>query len=248
MISAMVRKALIFLLIALPIVGFAKEIPEPNAGNRAFVLDRSEFLTESQEIALCNKLKLFFDSTSNQIAILLEPSLEGEDLFDYSFRVSRAWGLGEKDKNNGILIYVATSDRKVQIQVGYGLEGAVPDAYAKRIIDQILLPEFRKGDYYAGLDQATDRLIEYAMGEYSNDGREKDGIPPWLVIVLVILFLGIVISLGGGSKGVTYTGSRPYLGRGGPWIGGGGGGFSGGGGFGGFGGGSFGGGGASGSW
>jgi len=244
----MVRKVLIILFLALPLAVIGKEIPQPNSGNRAFVLDRSDFLTETQEVALCDKLKAYFDSTSNQIAILLEPSLEGEDLFDYTHRVAREWGIGEKDKNNGILIYVATADRKVQIQVGYGLEGAVPDVYAKRVIDKLMLPEFRKGDYYTGLDQAVNRIIEYAEGEYTNDGRDKEGIPPWLVIVLVILFLAIVISLGGGSKGMTYAGGRRYIGRSGPWVGGGGGFSGGGGGFGGFGGGSFGGGGASGSW
>lgn len=245
----MVRKILIILFLAVPLAVIGKEIPKPNSGNRAFVLDRSDFLTETQEVALCEKLKTYFDSTSNQIAILLEPSLEGEDLFDYTHRVAREWGIGEKEKNNGILIYVATADRKIQIQVGYGLEGAVPDVYAKRVIDKLMLPEFRKGDYYTGLDQAVNRIIEYAEGEYTNDGRDEEGLPPWLVIVLVIIFLAIVISLGGGSKGMTYTGGRRYIGRSGPWVGGGGGGFSGGGGgFGGFGGGSFGGGGASGSW
>lgn len=227
-----------------------KEIPAPNKGDRAFVKDVSDVLTDAQEISLCAILKEYFDSTSNQIAILIEPSLENDDLFEYTHRVARDWGIGEADKDNGILIYIASADRETRIHVGYGLEGAVPDFQAKRIIEQIMLPEFRNGDYYEGIQLAVKRIIELASGEFINDGRPNDGIPAWVIILILTIIIIIIISRSGNSKR-TFHSDRPYVGRhtwpGGGFTGGGGG-FSGGGGFGGFGGGGFGGGGASGSW
>lgn len=230
-----------------------KDVPAPNKGDRAFVLDLSDVLSEDDEVRLCQLLKTYFDSTSTQIAVLTEPGLENEDLFEYTHKVARDWGIGEADKDNGILIFIATADRKVRIHVGYGLEGSVPDFQAKRIIEQIMLPEFREGDYYEGIRQAILRIIELSSGEFIQDGRPGKSIPVWIIILIVVIFTILLISVKGNSFR-TYDSSRPYVGRG-HWPGGGfgglgGGGFGGGGGggFGGFGGGGFGGGGASGSW
>jgi len=249
MTLAMLRRLVLFLLF-IPLISVAKEIPKPNSGKRAFVKDLANAFSEQQEIELCEKLFQYFDTTSNQIAILIEPSLEGEPLYDYSLRVFRSWGLGEADKDNGILIYIATADGKTHMHVGYGLEGAVPDFFSKRIIEKSMIPEFKKGNYFGGVDAACDRIIELASGEFKNDGRPSKGIPAWVILLLVILFFIIVISFSKADR-KTYSGRRPYIGRRGPYIGGGGG-FPGGGGgfggFGGFGGGSAGGGGASGSW
>jgi uncharacterized protein len=244
----MVRNALVLACFLISFGAFAKDIPSPNKGNRAFVKDISDVLSEEQEINLCEFLFKYFDSTSNQIVVLIEPSLEGDDLFTYTNKVGRAWGIGESDKNNGVLLFIATKDRKTRIDVGYGLEGAITDFHSKEIIEDLLLPEFKKGDYYSGIVQAVHRLTLLASGEYVNT-RENQDMPAWLVILLVLLFIFVIIWLSGNDSR-TYSSNRPYIGRGGPFIGGGhsgGGGFSGGG-FGGFGGGSFGGGGASGSW
>lgn len=247
----MVRKSLVILFTLVSILGWAKTPPNPNTGDRAFVKDLANALTEAQEIELCRKLKAYHDSTSNEFAILIENSLDGEEAFMYSLKAARAWGVGGDEFNNGLLIFVAIKDRKVFIQVGRGLEHKITATYAGRVVDHIIKPNFRNTSYYTGLDQAIDELILFAAGEYLGSSKKPDnGMPLWLIIVLVILVV-IIFSSFGNNNGRTYRNHR------GGWImgpgglgGGGGGGFTGGGGggFGGFGGGSFGGGGAGGSW
>lgn len=233
------------------------------------VLDLGNILSESEENALERKLLAFNDSTSTQLSILTDVSLEGEDIFDYSLRVAREWGVGREGKNNGILIYVAMQERQIYIQTGYGAEGFLPDVLASRIIEQVIKPAFRQGQYYNGLSRGADYIIKSANGEYTNDGygdRQDFPIPPELVIFLIILIIILVFRSKnddddeGYYRGGRYDGyGRRRARRGGGTIffpgnfggggfGGGGGGGFGGGGFGGFGGGGFGGGGAGGSW
>lgn len=233
------------------------------------VLDLGNVLSNSEEQALERKLLAFNDSTSTQIAILTDSSLQGEDIFDYSLKVAREWGIGREGKNNGVLIYVAVQDRQIFIQTGYGAEGFLPDITASRIIEQIIKPAFRQGQYYNGLSRGTDYIIRSANGEYVNDGSDAEGIPipPELILFLIVIIILVVFRSKnddddeGYYRGGHYDGygrrrarrgggtiffpSGGFGGRGG--FGGGGGGF-GGGGFGGFGGGGFGGGGAGGSW
>lgn len=242
-----------------------KAVPQirPSDG---FVLDLGNVLTEGEERALERKLLAFNDTTSTQIAILTDRSLEGEDIFDYSLKVAREWGVGQEKKNNGILIYLAVQDRQIFIQTGYGAEGFLPDILASRIIEQVIKPAFRQGQYYTGLDQGTEIIIKSANGEYVNDTSQRDEfpIPPELIMFLIILIILVVFRSNnddddeGYYRGGRYDGyGRRRSRRGGGMIffptggfgGGGGGGFGGGGGgFGGFGGGGFGGGGAGGSW
>ncbi|NNJ56209.1 MAG: TPM domain-containing protein [Bacteroidia bacterium] len=233
------------------VIAFAKAPPKAPKDER-WVQDYGNVLDRNQEIYLLRKLKAYYDSTSTEIAIVTESSLEGDDIFQYSQRLAQTWGIGGKEFSNGVLIYVAVNDRKMFIQVGYGLEGAIPDAYAKRIIEQVLKPRFRENQYGKGFDEATTALIQMASGEYKSSKTRKEGIPIWVIILIIVIL--IIIFSRGGNDGRTYDydmgrhrsirRSRPSI-----WIGGGGGGWSGGGGFGGgFGGGSFGGGGAGGSW
>jgi uncharacterized protein len=241
------KHTLFLLLLCFGLVVQSKEIPPPNEGNRAFVKDVAGVLTEAQEIALANKLKGTFDSTGNQIVVFADKSTDGIPIFNYSVDVAEEWGIGEEKEDNGILVYAAIEDRKVFIQVGRGLEGAVPDYWAKKIVEDRIIPNFKRGDYFRGFDEATDMLIDLSAGEYKNTRMPDNGFPVWLIIVIIIIVL-IILSRFGDNDGKTYRGRR----RGGvsPWIIGGGGGSlgGGGGGFGGFGGGSFGGGGAGGSW
>lgn len=235
----------------------SKSIPAitPSQG---LVLDLAAVLNSSEEQALERKLRAFNDSTSTQIAILIDSSLQGEDIFDYSLKVAREWGIGQEGKNNGILIYVAIQDRQIFIQTGYGAEGFLPDILANRIIQQIIKPEFRQGKYFRGLDRATSYIIKSAQGEYTNDelSGEELPFPPELIMLLIIIIIIIVFRGNnddddeGYYRGGRYDGyGRRRSRRGGGMIFfPGGGGFSGGGGFGGFGGGGFGGGGAGGSW
>lgn len=240
---------------------FAKEVPPKP---RQLVNDNAGILSTAERNRLEQKLVAYDDSTSTQIAILIDRSLEGEDAFDYSFRVAEAWGIGRGGKNNGILIYVAIDDRQVRIQTGYGTEGFLPDALARRIIDQQIAPAFRENKYFFGLNRATSTMISLANGEYTNEGGRgmEGGIPiDFIIFIILIIIIIIIISNrndddDGYHRRGRYNGPNRRRGGGTIWIPSGGGGFGGlgggggfgGGGFGGFGGGGFGGGGAGGSW
>lgn len=214
-----------------------------------------KFLSKSESDLLERKLVAYDDSTSSQIAIVIEESFHGYEAVDYAVALGRKWQVGGKEFNNGIIIVVSTGDgegeRDVFIATGYGLEGAIPDITAKSIIDNDIIPNFKQGRYYDGLDQATSSIIKAAAGEYKapkNYGsKKKDSFPRFWMIVGIIAFIVLSAMFGGGGTGGTYVSRGGYSGwGGGGWSGGGGGG--GGGGFGGFGGGSFGGGGAGGKW
>ncbi|RNL54912.1 TPM domain-containing protein [Pedobacter jejuensis] len=247
-------------------VAFAQDFP---AKPSTLVNDYSNVLSASQKQALEQKLVSFNDSSSTQIAIAIVKSVGDYDINEYAVELGRKWGVGQSGKNNGIMIVVAVGDRKISIQTGYGVEGALPDIYAKRIIDNDIKPNFKAGDYYAGLDAGTTSIIKYTKGEYKNDNPKvasKKGASGSIVIIIIIIIVIIIIMRkGGGGGNGEIIGSRGASnalfwamlfgsggGRGGSGFGGGsswgGGGSSGGGGFGGFGGGSFGGGGSSGSW
>jgi uncharacterized protein len=234
-----------------------KVIP-PKPSPPKLVNDFTRTLTPYQIDALEKKLEAYDDSTSSQIAIVIIQSLQDYDIAEYGLALGRKWGIGGSEFNNGIIVLIAIGDRKSRIEVGPGLEGAIPDITAKSILDNSITPNFREENYYRGLDLATDDIIKAAAGEYkapANYGsKKKRGIGFASIIGLVVLLV-IFGALGGGgrSSGGTLSGAGWIIGSllsgsgrgGGGWSGGGGGG---GGGFGGFGGGSFGGGGASGSW
>ncbi|MEM1325826.1 MAG: TPM domain-containing protein [Bacteroidota bacterium] len=251
---------LIFVLLTLGVVAQKAIPPKPYQ----LVNDYVGALSGPEKRALEQKLVAYNDSTSTQIAVVIDNSLEGEDAFDYTVRLARAWGIGQGETDNGILIYIALADRQLRIQTGYGAEGFLPDALARRIIDQIIAPAFRQQQYYTGLDRATDAIIQLAAGEYTADDLERGGDDsafPLFFVFLIIFLIFFLANRGGGDDdddGGYYRGGRYNRGRGGGWVilpgGGGGGSWTGGGGgfggggFGGFGGGGFGGGGAGGSW
>jgi len=243
------KLVLAFGFLFLSVISFAKEIP---AKSNRLVNDYANVLSASEESALETKLRGYYDTTSTQIAVVLENSLEGDDLFDYCQRLATAWGIGEKGKNNGVLLYVAIGDRKARIHTGYGMEATITDAMSTRIRTQQMNPAFKAGNYYQGLDDASTTIMQLASGEFVNDKEDKplQKGPSAFVIIIIIIILIILFSRGGGGRG-----NRSRGGFGGPVFWGGtfgSGGFSGGGGggggFGGFGGGGFGGGGSGGSW
>ncbi len=258
-------------LLCLPALTFSKEVPpRPNT----LVNDYAGMLDQGQKAALEQKLVAYADSTSTQIAVVLEPSLEGDDVFEYSFRLAEAWGIGTKSKDNGILIYAALEDRKLYIHAGPGVQGYLTDNISKRILDNIIRPAFREGDFYGGLDKATTVMIELGAGAYTNEGGGKQGSRTGSVLLVLLIVVGVIVifsllSNSGDGGGGYYRGGHYDAGPrgrrgGGGWIifpgGGWGGGGSGGGGgwgnndsggwgdFGGFGGGGFDGGGAGGDW
>jgi uncharacterized protein len=212
---------------------------------------------------LDQKLKAFDDQTSSQIVVAVFPELPSPSMEDFTVRTAQAWRVGRNKLSNGAVLFVFVKDRKMRIETGYGLEGALPDATARRIIEERITPPFRGGDYGAGLDAGIDAIMAATRGEYTASPApvarrgQSGGFRSSFFLWLFILFIVIAMSRGG-RRGRTY-GRRGYYGGGPWWWGGGGfggGGFSGGGGFGGGGGGggfsggggSFGGGGASGSW
>jgi len=225
-----------------------KVIPQPNPPR--LVVDNAHILSPEEKNALEQKLVALDDSTSNQIVIITVPTLEDQPIEDVAVNTFRNWGIGNKKTNNGVLILVAVNDRKVKIEVGYGLEGAIPDVTCMDIIDNSITPNFKQAQYFKGLDAATDNLAKAATGEYKlqRQGGNANGGSGILVfiIMLVIVFVFIGGSRGGGGGGGLWL-AGPLLFSGGGFGGsndsGGGGGS-----FGGFGGGSSGGGGASGGW
>lgn len=219
--------------------------------------DFTSTLSQSELYTLNTTLKSFDDSTSNQVVFLMIRSLEGYSLEMYTYEVASRNKIGST-KNNGVLFFVAKEDRKMRIEVGYGLEGALPDALASSILRNEVRPYFKNNEYYAGVNAGLNAIMKAIKGEYKSDKKkdEEDGIGfPIMYIILFLIFFLLSGRRGGRGGG----GLLPWLiissmgsgrSRGG-WGSGGFGGFSGGsGGFGGFsgGGGSFGGGGASGSW
>jgi uncharacterized protein len=242
---------------------FAQQIP-PKPNPPRLVNDFAGLLTPDQQQALETKLVAFDDSTSNQIAIVIVPTLNDYDPVDYAVKLGREWGVGGQQFNNGVIILISTgadgSQRKAFIATGYGLEGAIPDILAKQIVDNELIPYLKEKDYYRGLSHAADAIIKATAGEYkapagyNKKGRSVGRLPIIFIVIMIIIFSIIRGGRGGGGmmsrRGYRSGGVPPIW-----WLptggGGGGGGWSGGssgGGFGGFGGGSFGGGGAGGNW
>ena len=244
---------------------FSQNLPERPVPPR-LVNDFAGILKAEEVRNLEQKLVSFNDSTSTQISIVIVRSLGGYDKADYAQQLAEKWGIGRKGLNNGVLILVkpktADSNGQIQIAPGYGLEGAIPDITCGEIVDREVLPAFRNGDYYGGLNNATNTLMSLARGEFSaaeygQRAKKSTGknIPFGLVIFIVVIIIAMVSKGSGGSNNKHIsTGGLPFWmllgmmnsgrGSGGGFSGGG----SGGGGFGGFGGGSFGGGGAGGSW
>jgi uncharacterized protein len=236
------------LLYCLP--AFGLPVPERPEGR---VTDRTGTLTRDQIAALERKLVAFERETTNQIAVLLIPSLEGDSLEDYSIRLAEKWKIGQTGRNNGVILLVVKNDRKMRIEVGYGLEGALPDALAGTIIRNEIAPLFKEGRFYQGIDAGVNSIIAATKGEYKASPKEKsspiDFWLPFLIVGAFIIFFALAASQArrnhyhsGGSRGWNSGGGSWYGGS--SWGGGGGsdsGGFSGGGG-------DFGGGGASGDW
>ncbi|MEQ8353011.1 MAG: TPM domain-containing protein [Leptospiraceae bacterium] len=141
----------------------AQEVPLPEMEAR--VLDRAGMLSPADAQALTQKLKSLEDRQGSQVAIVILPTIGDVPIEDFSIRLVEKWKLGREGVDDGVLILVAQNERKMRIEVGYGLEGVIPDAKANRIIDQIMTPNFRAGNYYEGLDKATDAIIALIDGE-----------------------------------------------------------------------------------
>jgi uncharacterized protein len=258
-------------LFALLLAAVAVAAPNFPALNGTRVIDQAGLLKPETRTDLDLKLKGLEDKTTDQVVVVTLNSLDGYEIEDYGYQLGRYWGIGQKNvdgqgtvtasngeayKDNGILLIVAPNERKVRIEVGYGLEPVMTDALSSQIIRGTILPAFKSGDYEGGIVAGTDKIIEQlsldrgvaiqkAQAAQMAAQQSPDRIPGWAILIIVLFFvffsrgwlpwfiLGNILGSGGRGGG--------DWGGGGGWSGGGGGGFSGGGG-------SFGGGGSSGSW
>ena len=217
------------------------------------VVDNAQLLDPSTTTQLSGMLAAHEKATGEQLVVVTLPDLGGETIERYGYQLGRAWGIGQKDKDNGALLIVAVEERKVRIEVGYGLEGRLTDAQSSAIINQIITPAFRNGDYARGIVEGSQAMIQVLGGDplaqtqQRNEGESSHlgGAGIWLTI---LMFIVLMIVRGGGGRGgrggllggMLLGGALGGGGRSGGGLGGGGG-FSGGGG-------GFGGGGASGGW
>ncbi|WP_408591415.1 TPM domain-containing protein [Novosphingobium sp.] len=234
------------------------------------VVDDAHLLTPDQAAALEGKLALLEQQSQRQLVVVTVPDLQGYEIEDYGYRLGRAWGLGDKQRNDGALLIVAPKEHKVRVEVGYGLEGILTDALSSVIIQREIVPRFKQNDYPGGINAAVDQLIvqlqlppdearkvaqaAQVTAKAAKAPRFDFGSVVFLVIFGLFFVLPFLRALGGGGRryrspgvmifpsgGWGSGGGSSGFGGGSDWGGGGGGGFSGGGG-------SFGGGGSSGSW
>ena len=143
----------------------AQALAVPPAPKDIPVVDQTNTLTSEQKQALAAKIAKERAATGNQIAVLMIKSLQGESLEDYSLNVARQWGVGQKERNSGVLLFVAKNDHKLRIEVGYGLEGALPDIRAAHIIQERITPQFRQDKFYEGIDSGIDGIVAAIHGE-----------------------------------------------------------------------------------
>lgn len=256
------------LILILATSAMALEVP-PYKG---YVNDLAGMMSPTTRQALEARLAELNKADSTQVAVLTVPSLEGDEINDFSIRVADAWKVGQKNEDNGVILLVSKGDRKIRIEVGYGLEGVLTDVLAGQIISNVIGPKFKTGDFDGGFIDGVAAISGAVRGEYTaapakNRRSSRRGILP-LIVIPMIMFIGFTEMFGKRrrrghvvdgkaaqanhphSSGLGSTASTLFLLSmlgGGP-RGGGGGGFGDGGGFGGFGGGGFGGGGAGGDW
>ena len=241
---------------------FAQSYPDKPKTQKP-VYDYADMLSDSEESRLNQKLTTYADTTSTQIVVLTVKSLNGIDIAMYGTELAQRWGIGQKGKDNGVLLLISKQDRDISIRTGYGTEATLTDALSRRIIEQVIKPDFKNDDFYGGINRGTDAMILALQGEFKGTpqrrGSGDQGKGNALGIIIFIVILVLIFSRnnkggrGGGKRGVagdiltaiilSNMGGRRSSGFGGGGFGGGGGGFGGG-----FGGGGFGGGGASGSW
>lgn len=255
----MKRILLIIILLAAAVTAFAEDDIFSRPAEQALVVDSANAFTDEQREALTEKLEAFNRETSTQILIYTTTNLHGYDIADFGQRLGEGWGVGQDGFNNGIVIVYKPKtyyeSGEVTIQTGYGIEPLIPDATCKRIIEKEMIPQFRNGAIYEGIDRAVDICIALTKGEFKNEKPNREHTAADLAAVLIFLvFIAVVVLLAikfGKHPSPFFDDQSRYgagwTATGSGWKGSGG--FSSGGSsFGGFGGGHFGGGGASGRW
>jgi uncharacterized protein len=250
----MLRSIVVGLWVVLISHSFAAEVIPPKPDR--YFNDYVGVVSKEAASRFNEELAQFERETSDQVVVAVFPKMQSDsDIADYTQRVSQAWGVGQKEQRNGVVLFVFVQDRKMFLQVGYGLEGALPDATAFDITERHIKPLFRTGNYEAGLATGIDLICKAIRGEYTGSGKTVverkgggavTGLLPFIIFVVVLIILSRLFRKLGGYGYSSRGGGPVFIPSGGGWSSGSGsgGGFSG---FGG-GGGSFGGGGAGSSW
>ncbi|HEX5282194.1 MAG TPA: TPM domain-containing protein [Micropepsaceae bacterium] len=238
---------LLFLFAAVPASAAGLQFP-PLTGR---VVDDAHLLDAGTASTIDAKLAALEQKTGDQLVVVTLPTLQGHQIEDYGYQLGRAWGIGQKVKNNGALLIIAPNEHAVRIEVGYGLEGTLTDAISRLIIENSILPRFRANDYAGGISRGVDDIIQVLGGDSADFQRRaaeqanpQPNISDYAQLIWVLIFLGFWLFMAFRPRRRFYGGGMPWIiPMGGGWSspGWGGGGFSGGGG-------SFGGGGASGRW
>ena len=243
-LNSYIKQGLVLLvLIITPFCLAAQDFPSEPVG---MVNDFADIISSAEQQQLETKLRNYRDTTTNVVAIATLPDLKGNDIQQVGTQLFNEWRMWHEERYNGVLILIAPNERKMWIEVGYGLEGVITDAMAGRIVRNVLTPAFKKGDFYGGLDKATSIMIDLAQGEFegnlpeSGSSGENDIASTIIFILFMIFVIYSTFRRGGrgkgrrrrtmGSNGFIYLGGGGGFGSGGG--GGGFGGFSGGGGFG----------------
>ncbi|MET0555474.1 MAG: TPM domain-containing protein [Vicinamibacteria bacterium] len=191
------RRAVLALALSfVPSLASAAFAPPPRP--ERYVTDRAGILDDSRRKALNERLAQFERETSNQVLVYVDRKLPADvTLEEFANRTFRAWKVGQKDKDNGVVFFAFVDDRKMRIEVGYGLEGAIPDARAKQITSGVVVPAFKKGDYAAGVEGAADALMKAARGEHQGTGKTvaeapppPTGPPPFWIWIFPLLGIG----------------------------------------------------------
>lgn len=181
---------LIFSLLFLPLSGYAIDVPEL----KGYVNDYGDMISPAAKARLEEELRAFEQSDSTQIAILTIPSLEGDVLEEFSIRVGEVWKIGQQVKDNGIILIVSKEERKIRIEVGRGLEGKLTDLTAGRIIDLVIKPDFKRGDFDGGFSAGISSLIDATRGEFQVEKnhlpRGQKGLSPFFTF---LIFGGIIL-------------------------------------------------------
>ena len=201
---------------------FALDVPQL----KGYVNDYANMMSASARSKIEADLKAFERTDSTQVVILTIPSLEGEAPEDYSIKVAEAWKIGQKGKDNGIIFLVANQERKIRVEVGRGLEGKLTDLMAGRIIDLVVKPRFKRGDFDGGFTAGVHSLIDATRGEFKAQAERapvrKRGISPYFTIIffagVALLFLGSMSKTVGGVAGAIGLPAILYLFLGPPLV------------------------------
>ncbi|RYY48779.1 MAG: TPM domain-containing protein, partial [Chitinophagaceae bacterium] len=197
---------LTFILLAVLCFGIStgqtpEEILKPRTGKQALVTDFTNTLTPDQIQALESKLVRLDDSTSTQVSVVIVSTTGGRGISEFNQELGRAWGVGDKRFNNGVVLLIAKADRKLDIAVGYGLEGVLTDYTSQHIIDDVIVPNFKGDDYYRGIDEGTDAILKAVKGEYNAPRTKKKGGSPYGFIIVIIIIIVILSASSGGNRG-----------------------------------------------